>query len=82
MTPAEKIRGFISETFFVDDFADDDSFLRTGTIDSTGMLELISFVESEFNVQIDDDELVPENLDSVSNLVAFLARKGVSTSAA
>jgi acyl carrier protein len=82
VTPAEKIRGFISETFFVDDFADDDSFLRTGTIDSTGMLELISFVESEFNVQIDDDELVPENLDSVSNLVAFLARKGVSTSAA
>jgi acyl carrier protein len=75
VTPADAIRAFISETFFVDDFANDESFLQSGTIDSTGMLELISFVETNFDIEIDDTELVPENLDSVDNLVAFLARK-------
>jgi acyl carrier protein len=75
VTPADAIRAFISETFFVDDFANDESFLQSGTIDSTGMLELISFVETNFEIEIDDTELVPENLDSVDNLVAFLARK-------
>jgi acyl carrier protein len=75
VTPADAIREFISETFFVDDFANDESFLQSGTIDSTGMLELISFVETNFEIEIDDTELVPENLDSVDNLVAFLARK-------
>ena len=81
MTPAEAIRAFISETFFVDDFTNDESFLRSGTIDSTGMLELISFVETNFGLEIDDEELVPENLDSVDNLVGFLVRKGVSATA-
>ena len=81
MTPAEAIRAFISETFFVDDFTNDVSFLRSGTIDSTGMLELISFVETNFGLEIDDEELVPENLDSVDNLVGFLVRKGVSATA-
>lgn len=78
VTPADEIRAFISETFFVDDFSNDESFLRSGTIDSTGMLELISFVESTYDIEIDDTELVPENLDSVDNLVAYLARKGVT----
>jgi acyl carrier protein len=81
VTPAEAIRAFISETFFVDDFTNDESFLRSGTIDSTGMLELISFVETNFGLEIDDEELVPENLDSVDNLVGFLVRKGVSATA-
>ena len=76
MNPAEQIRSFISDTFFVDDFANDESFLRSGTVDSTGMLELVMFVESTFDIEIDDSELVPENLDSVDNLVAFIARKG------
>ena len=47
MTPRERIRSFITETFFVEDFADDDSFLSSGIIDSTGMLELTLFVETE-----------------------------------
>jgi acyl carrier protein len=76
VNPAEQIRSFISDTFFVDDFANDESFLRSGTVDSTGMLELVMFVESTFGIEIDDSELVPENLDSVDNLVAFIARKG------
>lgn len=80
-SPGEQIRAFISETFFVDEFADDDSFLRSGTIDSTGMLELVDFLESTFAIEIDDTELVPENLDSVANLSAFLTRKGVGAPA-
>ena len=75
MDPTDAIRDFISETFFVDDIDDDESFLRSGTIDSTGMLELVDFVESTFGLKIDDDELIPENLDSLSNLAAFIERK-------
>jgi acyl carrier protein len=71
----EQVRGFISDTFFVDDIPEDESFLRTGVIDSMGMLELVDFVESTFGVKIDDDELIPENLDSLRNLDAFLHRK-------
>ena len=82
MSPAAQIRAFISDTFFVDDFADDDSFLRSGTIDSTGMLELVEFIETTFGVEIEDTELVPENLDSVDNLTSFLVRKGVSATVA
>lgn len=81
MTHADQIRAFISETFFVDDFGNDESFLRSGTIDSTGMLELVMFVESTFDIEIDDTELVPENLDSVDNLTAFLERKGAASAA-
>jgi acyl carrier protein len=81
MTQAEQIRAFISDTFFVDGFADDESFLRSGVIDSTGMLELVDFLESTFDLEIDDTDLVPENLDSIANLTGFLERKGVSAPA-
>lgn len=69
------IRSFISETFFVDDFADDDSFLQCAIIDSGGMLELVAFVERAFSIRIGDDELVPENLDSLDNICLFIERK-------
>lgn len=72
---AKAIRTFISETFFVDSFADDDSFLGTGIIDSTGMLELVAFIERTFSVKIADQELVPENLDALTRVVAFIERK-------
>ena len=71
----ERIRKFLQETFFLDAFADDDSFLKTGLIDSTGMLELISFVEKAFEIKIEDAELLPENLDSLNQLGAFIERK-------
>ena len=70
-----RIRSFISNTFFVDEFADGDSFLKTGIIDSTGMMELVAFLEQELAIQISDTELVPENLDSLDNLSRFLQRK-------
>ncbi len=75
MSIRERIRTFIVDTFFVDDFADDDSFLRKGLIDSTGMMELVAFLESDLGVKLEDRELVPENLDSLSRVVAFVERK-------
>ena len=51
------------------------SFMETGLIDSTGVLELVAFVESTYAIKVGDDELVPENLDSVANLAAFVAKK-------
>jgi acyl carrier protein len=71
----DDIRGFISDTFFVDNFRDEDSFLKNRIIDSTGMMELVAFLEQKFNIKVDDKELVPENLDSLRNVCAFLERK-------
>lgn len=51
------------------------SFMETGLIDSTGVLELVAFVEEKYGFKVADDELVPENLDSVANLAAFVAKK-------
>jgi acyl carrier protein len=82
MTPAERIRRFIEETFIVDGFADDDSFLRTGVIDSTGMMELVLFLEREFDIKIADTELLPRNLDSIARAAAFVERKRVAAPAA
>ena len=75
MSPRERIRSFISENFFVEGFADDASFLREGILDSLGMLELVGFLEREFQLRVAEAELIPENLDSVANVSAFVARK-------
>ena len=75
----EKIRQFIIETFLfdADDAAldDDESLLDLGIIDSTGVLEMVAFVEEEFGIDVKDEELVPENLDSISNLAAYVEKK-------
>ena len=73
-----KIRIFIVENFlFGDDngLGDDTSFLEDGIIDSTGVLELVSFLEEEFSITVEDDELIPENLDSLNNIAAYLGKK-------
>jgi acyl carrier protein len=57
---------------------DGDSLLERGILDSTGILELVAFLEEEFGATIADDELVPENLDSVSNILGYLERKVAS----
>ncbi len=79
MSTEEKVRNYILENFlFTDDQASlssEDSFMGKGIIDSTGILEVIYFLEDEFNVQVDDDEMIPENLDSVKNIVAFVEKK-------
>jgi len=79
MDHTSRVRNFILETFlFTDDpsaLDDDDSFLDKGIIDSTGVLELVTFLEDEMGVTVSDEEMVPENLDSVAAVSAFVARK-------
>jgi acyl carrier protein len=75
MNTRARIRRFIVESFFVDGFSDEESFLRNSIIDSLGMLELVAFLEKEFGIKIADTELVPENLDSLARVCAFVERK-------
>ena len=72
------IRTFISENFLFGDVVqldDDTSFLEAGIIDSTGVLELISFVEETYNIKVDDEEIIPENFDSLQNVSDYLEQK-------
>ena len=74
----EKIKTFIVENFLFgseDGLKDETSFLEEGIIDSTGILELVTFLEEEFSITVEDEELIPENLDSINNVTAFLERK-------
>lgn len=74
----EKVYNFIVENFLFgnsDGLDYETSFLDEGIIDSTGILELVSFLEEEFNIRIHDDELVPENLDSIEKISSFLQNK-------
>jgi acyl carrier protein len=73
------IRKYILENllFTEDDSAlqDDESFLDGGIIDSTGVMEIILFIEENFGFRVNDDEMLPANLDSVNNLATFIKRK-------
>lgn len=79
MGAKQQVRAFIFENFLFDakeeDLQDDASFLEQGIIDSTGVLELVEWLEDEFGFTVDDEELIPENLDSVNSLAGFIARK-------
>lgn len=69
---------YVVENFLFGDKGDlneETSFLESGIVDSTGILELVAFVEEKFGIKVEDDELVPENLDSIANVVAYLKRK-------
>ena len=73
-----KIRAFIIDNFLFgndDGLQDGASFLEEGIIDSTGVLELVNFLEEEFGITVDDEELIPENLDSINNAAEYLERK-------
>jgi len=56
-------------------YPDDASFLNEGIVDSMNMLELVMFVEKEFGAKVEDEDIVPDNFDSVSKLAAFVRRK-------
>ncbi|HEU4537953.1 MAG TPA: acyl carrier protein [Polyangiaceae bacterium] len=74
----DEIRSFLKTNFYVPDgtqLGDNDSLLDLGIVDSTGVLELVGFLEDRYRIAIDDQELVPDNLDSVGRLVAFIERK-------
>ena len=73
-----KVREFIVENFLfgsANGLKDDTSFLDEGIIDSTGVLELVTYIEEEFSIQVEDEELIPENLDSISNVVKYVQQK-------
>ena len=73
------VRTYIEKTFQesteIADFSDDDSLLDSGVVDSMGVLELVTFLESEFTIEIDDEEVVPENFESVASIVSFVSGK-------
>jgi len=75
----QEIRDFIVENFLYGDmnakFSNEDSLLEQSIVDSTGVLEMVTFLEKKYEIEIRDEELVPGNLDSVEKLVSFVSRK-------
>lgn len=72
------IRNFIIENFLFEEdenLKEDTSFLENGIIDSTGILELVMFIEETYGINVDDDEIIPENLDSILNIATYIKRK-------
>ncbi len=72
------VRNFIIENFLFEEdknLKEDTSFLENGIIDSTGILELVTFLEETFEITVEDEELIPENLDSISNVVQYIQTK-------
>ena len=79
MAIKQKVRQFIlSNYLFTDDdkkLSDAQSLMQSGAMDSTGILELIMFLEENFGIKVADEEMVPTNLDSVESVVSFVERK-------
>ena len=78
MEHAELIRNYIIDNFLFgedDSLKEDTSFLENGIVDSTGIMELVAFVEESYHIRVEDEELVPENFDSIQNIADFLERK-------
>jgi acyl carrier protein len=75
----QQIVEFITTNFLFDEssnvLGEADSLLETGVIDSTGVLELVAFIEETYGIKIDDEEIVPENLDSIENITLFVTQK-------
>jgi len=73
------VRRFIAENFLfredVESIPEEASFLEAGIIDSTGVLELVCFLETTYGIQVADDEMLPENLDSIRAVSAYVRRK-------
>ena len=78
-----QIREFLAENFLFgpsDKIRDDESFLESGILDSTGVLQLVDFLEETYGIRVEDDELTPGNLDSIQNIAGYLRRKLDGTS--
>jgi acyl carrier protein len=75
----DEIRSFIINNFMMgrnpEELIDSDSLLDKGIIDSTGVMELVGFIERKFDIKFRDEELVPENLDSVNNLITYIEKR-------
>jgi acyl carrier protein len=75
----QELRRFVIDNFpfgeVGEGLSNDDSFLDQGIIDSTGVLELVTFLEETYEIKVEDEELIPDNLDSINRLVKFIERK-------
>jgi len=78
MSLQEDIRTFIVDNFLFGDeggLSNDSSFVKEGIVDSTGILQLVAYIQEQYMIAVEDDELIPENLDSVSRVTAFIEGK-------
>ena len=78
MSVSERVKQFVIANFYVSDpsmLGERTSLITSGLVDSTGMLEVIGFLESEFAIRVLDEEMVPENLESIGEIADFVARK-------
>lgn len=74
----QELRAFLADTFVLgpeDELEDDTSLLRAGVIDSTGVLEVVAYLESRYGIEIGDEEIVPENMDSIQGLSRFVSSR-------
>jgi acyl carrier protein len=75
---AQKIKQFLATNFYIADLsslAPQASFFEEGIVDSTGVLEVVNFLEDTFGITVHDDEVLPENLDSLRGIIEFVERK-------
>jgi acyl carrier protein len=78
MSLLEEIRNFIVDNFLFGDagnLSNDSSFIKEGIVDSTGILQLVAFIQERYRVVVEDEDLIPENLDSVNKVAAFVESK-------
>jgi acyl carrier protein len=78
MSIHDTVRQFIRENFYIgnpDALADNASLLDHGVVDSTGILEVVAFLEVRFSIRVDDADMIPENLDTIAGIVAYVERK-------
>ncbi len=79
MTIKKRVWEYIESNFFfgagANAVGDDQSFLDLGVLDSTGVIELVSFLEETYGIQVDDEEMIPENLDSLNNIERYVGEK-------
>jgi acyl carrier protein len=82
---AGQVRSFVVETFLFGDtktpLPEDGSLIENGLIDSTGILELVAFVEETFEITVSDEEILPANFDSIAKVEAFVERKRAGSTA-
>lgn len=76
---SQSIRGFLFENYLFgyeeNELSDDSSFMELGILDSLGIVELLVFVEAEFNIEVSDAEVLPENMDSVNRVSSLVYKK-------
>jgi len=84
MSVLQTVREFVVENFLFGDgsrLENDTSFLQSGIVDSTGILELTAFLEKTYGIKVEDHELVPENMDSMANIARYIDQKRPAASA-